>query len=175
MRNLLFFGFIGIMLIGGLLFTQVSTAAQTAPSVPTAQAGPAGSINPNPSSPNSLTSFTVSNPYCYQPDPNLNQCYINIRSIQAVDNQSTAPFMTWLTISISDTTRLGATAFFEGTILYTYDMAPGGLKVPCGAPNASGLGASYGFLYPVKITPLDSTRAVMSTDTAEVTCPAYAP
>jgi hypothetical protein len=79
MRNLLVIGFIGLLLIAGLLFTQKSTAAQTTPSLPTAQVGPAGSANLNLSSPNSLTSFTVSNPYCYQPNPSADQCYINFR------------------------------------------------------------------------------------------------
>ena len=175
MRNLLVIGFIGLMLIAGLLFTRKSTAAQTAPSNPTAQSGPAGSTKLNPSSPDALTSFTVSNPYCYQPDPVVDQCYINFRNIQATDNQSSAPYMTWLTINISGKNRYSATAFFEGTINYTYDAVPGGFKVPCGAPNAGGAGNQYGFVYSVVVTPLDTNRNTMSTDTANVTCPAYAP
>jgi hypothetical protein len=175
MRKLLFIGFIGLLLAAGLLFTQKYTAAQTAPPAPTLQVGPAGSANLSLNSPNSLTSFTISNPYCYQPDPRADQCYINFRSIQANDNQSSAPYMTWLTISISNTTRFSATAFFEGTIFYTYDMVPGGLKVSCGAPNAGGAGNQYGNVYGVKVTPLDTSRTAMSTDIANVTCPAYAP
>jgi hypothetical protein len=175
MRKLLVIGFIGLILIAGLLFTHKSTTAQTAPSMPTPQAGPAGSIDLNPSSPDALTSFIVSNPYCYQPDPNADQCYINFRYIQANDNQTSAPYLTWLTIKISDKTRYSATAFFEGTIYYGYDMAPGGLKVACGAPNAGGAGDQYGSVYGVVITPLDSSRDPMSTDIANVTCPAYAP
>jgi hypothetical protein len=173
MRKLAVTGFIGLMLIAGLWFTQKSTAAQTAPAPPSTQVGPAGSANL--SAPDALTSFTISNPYCYQPDPNADQCYINFRSIQANDNQSSAPYMTWLTITISNTTRFSATAFFEGTIFYTYDMVPGGLKVPCGAPDAGGAGNLYGNVFGVKVTPLDSNRTAMSTDIANVTCPAYAP
>jgi hypothetical protein len=41
MRNLLPIGLIGLLLITGLLFTRKGTAAQTAPSMPTAQVGPA--------------------------------------------------------------------------------------------------------------------------------------
>jgi hypothetical protein len=175
MRKLLAIGFIGLLLLAGLLFTRNSTAAQATPPTPALQVGPAGSANLKLSSPDALTSFTVSNPYCYQPDPAADQCYINFRSIQANDNQSSAPYMTWLTISISNTTRFSATAFFEGTIYYNYDMVPGGLKVTCGAPNAGGAGNRYGNVYHVTISPLDTTRTSMGTDTANVTCPAFTP
>ncbi len=78
--------------------------------------------------PNSLTSFVVSNPFCYQPDPSVDQCRVNFRYIQANDNQSSAPYMTWLAITILGKKRFNATAFFEGTIYYSYDMAPGGFS-----------------------------------------------
>ena len=175
MRKFFAIGFIGLLLVAGLLYTRNDISAQTAPPMPAPQVGPAGSANLQLSSPDALTSFTVSNPYCYQPDPAADQCYINLRSVQATGNQSSAPYLTWLTVSISDTTRFSATNFFESTILYTYDMVPGGFKVSCGAPNAGGAGDQYGNVYHVKITPLDSNRTAMNTDTANVTCPAYAP
>ncbi len=175
MRKLLIISFIGLMVISGLLFTRKTTTAQSDPSTPADQAGPVGSTSLDPSSPDALTSFTISNPYCYQPDPSLDQCYINFRYIQATDNQSAAPYMTWLTISISSKTRYSATAFFEGNIYYSYDMIPDGLKVPCGAPNSGNAGNQYGQVYAVKVTPLDSSRNPMSTDIANLTCPAYAP
>ena len=83
--------------------------------------------------------------------------------------------MTWLTINISSKTRFSATAFFEGTITYSYSMIPDGFKVPCGAPNAGGAGNQYGQVYDVVVTPLDASRNSMSTDTAKVTCPAHTP
>ena len=120
-------------------------------------------------------SMTVSNPYCYQPDPAVDKCSINFRFIQAADNQSSAPFMTWLTITISGNKRYNATAFFEGTITYSYDMVPDGLIVACGAPNAGGAGTQFGNVYGVTIQPLDSSRNPMATDIANVTCPAFNP
>ncbi len=169
---------VGIILLAGLLFVvrQSATAQQGAPT-PAAgssgpQTGPAGSI---PELPSSLQSFTVNNPYCYQPDPSLNQCYINIRWMQGVDNNTSAPYMLYLSISISSKVRYMGTAFFENAINYSYDMAPGGFKVPCGGPNASGLGAAYGFAYSVVMSPLDSSRSPMMTDTASTVCPAFAP
>jgi hypothetical protein len=175
MRKFFAIGLIGLLLVAGLLFTRSNTAAQTALPTLAPQVGPAGSANLKLNSPDALTSFTISNPYCYQPDPAADQCYINFRSIQATGNQSSAPYLTWLTISISNKNRYSSTDFFEGTIYYTYDMVPGGLKVSCGAPNAGGAGNQYGNVYGVIITPLDSSRNPMSTDTANVTCPAFAP
>ncbi|MGA9333033.1 MAG: hypothetical protein WBV39_02030, partial [Rudaea sp.] len=126
-------------------------------------------------SPDALTRFNISNPYCYQPDPQLDQCSINFRFMQATDNQSSAPYMTFLAVTISGKKRFSATAFFEGTITYTYDMVPAGLKVPCGSPNAGGAGTAYGNVYGVTVQPLDSNRSPMSTDIANATCPAYSP
>jgi hypothetical protein len=120
-----------------------------------------------------LTGFTISNPYCYQPDPSVGDCFVNFRYIQATDNQSSAPFMTWLRITIEGKNRLQETAFFEGTITYTFDMAPTGLKVPCGAPNAGGAGNQIGNVYGVTVQPLDSSRNPMSTSIANVSCPAF--
>jgi hypothetical protein len=127
------------------------------------------------SSPNALTSFTLSNPYCYQPDPQVNQCVINIRYAQATDNQSTAPFMARWVVSINSKARLVENLFFEGTIYYSYDMTPTGLKVPCGSPNAGSGGTQYGYQYSVKAEPLDTTGATMGSDQVGVYCPAFSP
>ena len=61
------------------------------------------------------------------------------------------------------------------TLWESPEKVPGGLKVSCGAPNAGGAGDQYGNIYHVAITPLDTNRNPMSTDTANVTCPAYTP
>ncbi|MCB8981715.1 MAG: hypothetical protein H6657_30270 [Ardenticatenaceae bacterium] len=174
MRKFVFAGILVIILIGSLLVVDNRTSAQTASSTPPTLTGPSGTqVDPN--APDSLTSFTVSNPYCYQPDPAVDKCSINFRFIQATDNQSSAPYMTWLAITISGQKRYNATAFFEGTITYSYDMVPDGLTVACGAPNAGGAGTQFGNVYGVTIQPLDSSRNPMSTDIANVTCPAFNP
>jgi len=175
MRKFIMVGVLALMLVIGLVLAGQRKSGQAASDpqqMP--QAGSAGEIQ-SPDVPDALTSFTVSNPYCYQPDPSVDQCSVNFRFIQATDNQSSAPYMTWLAITISGKKRFNATAFFEGAITYNYDMIPGGIKVPCGAPNAGGAGNAYGNVYGVTIQPLDSSRNPMSTDIANVTCPAYAP
>ena len=175
MRKLLMIGLVALMLIAGLVSSGQRVSGQEATVSPqTPQNGPVGEIQ-GPDVPDSLTSFTVSNPFCYQPDPAVDQCSVNFRFIQATDNQSSAPYMTWLAITISGKKRFNATAFFEGAITYSYDMIPGGMKVPCGAPNAGGAGSAFGNVYGVTIQPLDSSRNPMSTDIANVTCPAFAP
>lgn len=173
MRKFVFAGILVLILTGGLLMADYRTSAQTVPSTPPLT-GPSGT-QADPNAPDSLTSFTVSNPYCYQPDPAVDKCSINFRFIQTTDNQSSAPYMTWLAITISGQKRYNATAFFEGTITYSYDMIPDGLTVACGAPNAGGAGTQFGNVYGVTIQPLDSSRNPMSTDIANVTCPAFNP
>jgi hypothetical protein len=179
MRKLFFLGGLVLVLAISLVSFGQRVFAQTIPPTPAPQdqqgpqTGSAGQIGA--SSPNALTSFYLSNPYCYQPDPALDQCVINFRFIQATDNQITPPYMTWLAIKIGGKTRFDATAFFEGAITYSYDMNPAGFKVACGAPNAGGAGATFGNVYSVMVTPQDSGRNVMSTDIANVTCPAFAP
>ncbi len=132
---------------------------------------PAGSV----SSPTALTYKVLSNPYCYQPDPQVNQCVINIRYAQITDDQLTAPYMVRWVVSINAQARLVENLFFEGTVYYSYDMAPTGLKVPCGSPNAGGVGTQYGNVYIVKAEPIDSTGTGMGYDQASLYCPAFSP
>lgn len=127
------------------------------------------------SSPNALTSNTLSNPYCYQPDPQVNACVINIRYAQITDNQSTSPHMLRWVVSINSKVRLVENLFFEGTVYFNYDMAPTGLKVPCGSPNAGGGGTQYGNQYFVTTKPLDTSGASMGSATAFLFCPAFSP
>jgi hypothetical protein len=177
MKKLILSGLFLLVLFIGLVFiSQEVSAAKNSPDEIVAQqsTGPAGS-QAGLEDPDQLISFTISNPYCYQPNPVLDQCSLNFRFIQAVDDQSNSPYMTWLAVTISNKVRYNATAFFEGTITYSYDMAPDGLIVPCGAPNAGGAGDMYGNVYSVVVQPLDSNRNPMSTDIANITCPAFAP
>ena len=174
MRKFVFAGILVLIFTSGMLLADNLTSAQVTPPTPPPLTGPSGT-QADPNAPDSLTSFTVSNPYCYQPDPAVDKCSINFRFIQTTDNQSSAPYMTWLAITISGQKRYNATAFFEGTITYSYDMVPDGLTVACGAPNAGGAGSQFGNVYGVTIQPLDSSRNPMSTDIANVTCPAFSP
>lgn len=202
-RLLIVVATLGILSIGLLtlarprVFAQSASAAATpqfGPNAPAAvppQAAPNGSATAEPlngsnaggtrtQAPSSLTSKLLSNPYCYQPDPTVDQCFINARYYQATDNGTTAPFLQYVSVTIgADFNNLKMRArlnpFFENTIYWTYDQAPGGFKVSCGAPNAGGQGNSYGNLYYLKYQPFDTVGNSMGWDQAGIPCPAFAP
>ncbi len=101
-----------------LIYLLTATAALAAP---VAGGGGGGSRGPRSDaggnsvdSTDALTSFTISNPYCYQPDPQLDQCAINFRYIQAIDNQTSAPYMTWLAVTISGKKRFECYGVLRG-------------------------------------------------------------
>ncbi len=151
---------------------QASAQNVTPTPVPQKQTSPSGTrVN----GPDALTYKLLSNPYCYQPNPSVDQCFINIRYYQATDNGTSAPYMLHAAISINGKVRANENLFFENNIYYSYDMAPTGFQVPCGAPNAGGGGSDYGNVYLVKVEPIDSTGAGMGFDQASLLCPAYAP
>ncbi len=152
--------------------SQASAQNVTPPPAPQAETNASGT---RVSGPNALTSKQLSNPYCYQPNPSVDQCFINIRYYQAADNGTSAPFMLRAKISINNKARAIENLFFENNLYYSYDMTPGGFQVPCGAPNAGGGGSDYGNQYLVKVEPIDSTGAGMGFDEASLLCPAYVP
>lgn len=127
-------------------------------------------------SPNSLTGFIgTSNPYCYQPDVNRDECYINIRYMSATDNGTTAPYLYALEVRVDGKMRYQSSTFFESSIYYNYDMIPDGLKVSCGAPNQGGAGTDYGKVYSLSIQAKSGDGTQMGGNYAGVRCPAYAP
>ncbi len=165
---------LAILSVGLFVAEQQQASAQNIPATPAPQneTGPAGTrVN----SPNALTYKLLSNPYCYQPNPSVDQCFINIRYYQATDNGTSAPYMLHAAISISGTVRANENLFFENNIYYSYDMIPSSFQVLCGAPNAGGGGSAYGNVYLVKVEPIDSTGTGMGYDQASLLCPAYAP
>lgn len=165
---------LAILSIGLFAVEQRQASAQNVTSTPQPQdaSGPGGT---RVSGPDALTYKLLSNPYCYQPNPSVNQCVINIRYYQATDNGTSSPYMVRATITISNKVRAVENLFFENNIYYSYDMAPSGFTVPCGAPNAGGDGNAYGNFYYVKVEPIDSNGAGMGYDQAALLCPAYAP
>ncbi len=175
MRKILIVAIVlAVLSIGLLAVEQRQASAQNAAVTPVPQnaSGPAGT---RVSSPDALTYKLLSNPYCYQPNPSVNQCIINVRYYQATDNGTSAPYMLRATISINSKIRAVENLFFENNIYYSYDMALSGFAVPCGAPNAGGGGSDYGNQYLVKVEPIDSTGTGMGYDQASLLCPAYAP
>jgi hypothetical protein len=121
-----------------------------------------------------ITSLPMSNPFCFQPDPSVNQCLINVRYWQANDS-GVGNILAYVNFSIDGKLRYRSNAFFENFITYSYDMIPGGIKVTCGLPNEGGFGALYGKSYTVDVKAYDVTDAWVLDDQLQVKCPAYNP
>ena len=166
---LLLFLFFGLFALGQRQASAQNVTPTPAPQIETGISGT------RTNGPQSLASKVLSNPYCYQPNPSVDQCFINIRYYQATDNGTSAPYMLHAKISINNKARANENLFFENNLYYSYDMTPGGFQVPCGAPNAGGQGSDYGNLYLVKVEPIDTTGVSMGYDQASLLCPAYAP
>lgn len=127
-------------------------------------------------SPNSLVGFIgTSNPYCYQPDLARDECYINIRYMQATDNGTTAPYLNALEVRLDGKLRYQSSVFFENSIYYNYNMIPDGLKVTCGSPNQGGAGADFGKVYSLSIQAKSGDGTSIGGNYAAVRCPAYVP
>jgi hypothetical protein len=161
----------GVLLLFGQLASSQHPALAPAPQ--TEISGDARRIV-NSAVPNSITSLPMSNPFCSQPDPAVNQCFINVRYWQANDN-GTGNTLAYVNLSIDNKLRYRSNAFFENFVTYSYDMIPGGIKVACGLPNSGGFGTLYGAGYTVDLKAYDTTNTWVLDDQLQVKCPAYNP
>ena len=145
MRKPLVLLILALMLLGSLVLIGQRVSAQNpAPtSAPLDETRGDASRSVNPDAPNTITSLPMSNPFCSQPDPSVNQCSVNVRYWQANDN-GTGNVLAYVLFSIDGKLRYRSNAFFENFVTYSYDMIPGGIKVTCGLPNEGGFGALYG-------------------------------
>jgi hypothetical protein len=118
--------------------------------------------------PSSTVTLTMSNPDCVQAEPKTAVCSIQFNSLAATGSN---PTLSRVEVLIGGKLRFEMAGFFESTAILTNTMIPGGLKVACGVPNASGL-PNYGKVYLVTANAYmaDGTSASAS---ANVACPAY--
>ena len=176
MRKLLLLGISSLMLLAGLVLFGQQASAQNPVASPVPQTEIRGDARRvvNAAAPNAITSLPMSNPFCSQPDPSVNQCVINVRYWQANDN-GTGNVLAYVNFSIDGKLRFRSNAFFENFVYYTYDMIPGGIKVTCGLPNEGGFGALYGKAYTVDVKAFDTTDNWVLDDQLAVKCPAYNP
>ncbi len=112
--------------------------------------------------------IVLNNPYCVQPSPALGTCVLNARNVSV---SSSDPNFTGLQVTVNGNTRAFLSAFFETAVYLTDDMLGPGLQVACGLPNAGGV-AGYGYRYTLGFSAIISGNPA-STDTAEVSCPAF--
>jgi hypothetical protein len=176
MRKPLVLGFILLVLLSGLvIFGKRVSAQNPAPTaVPQTQVQGDSKRLVNALAPNAITSLPMSNPYCAQPDPAVNQCSINVRYWQANDDK-TGNVLAYVNFSIDGKLVFRSNAFFENFVTYSYDMIPGGIKVACGTANQGGFGALYGKGYTVDVKAYDVTNTWVLDDQLNVKCPAFIP
>ena len=176
MRKLLLLGILSLIFLGWLvLFGRRVTAQNSAPTpTPLSEISGDASRVLNSDSPNTIVSLPMSNPFCSQPNPSVNQCAINVRYWQANDN-GVGNTLAYVLFSIDNKLSYRSNVFFENSITYSYDMIPGGITVACGLPNEGGFGALYGKAYTVDIKAYDNTDQWVLDDQMQVKCPAYNP
>jgi len=169
---------IAVLLAGALIFSSRRVTAQDTepPVAPQTETLGENSRSVENVTPNTLTGFIgTSNPYCYQPDVSRDECYINVRYMQATDNGTTSPYLYALEVRVDGKLRYQSSTFFETAIYYSYDMIPNGLKVSCGSPNQGGAGVDYGKVYSLAIQAKSGDGTQMGANYASVRCPAYVP
>lgn len=175
MRKSLIAAIVVLIVLGWVAVAGQRVSAQDSnPAGPVSETQGDASRSVNDQAPDTITSLPMSNPYCYQPDPNANQCYINIRYWQVNDN-GVGNTLAYALVTIDGKLRYRANVFFESNIFYSYDMVPGGLKVACGLPNEGGYGTLYGKGYQVKLDAYDFTDTSQAWNLATVKCPAFNP
>lgn len=108
---------------------------------------------------------------CYQPDPDLNECYINWYYLSV----SAAPsYMITMTAFINEIGPLVHTqGFFQTSMYIPYNMLGKGIKVACGAPGSGG-SPQMGKAYAYTIRARDSA-GLASANYGTAYCPAYRP
>jgi hypothetical protein len=176
MRKLFLPGAFLLVLLSGLILFEQRASAQGPTPTPTPQVEIRGDAQRlvNGAAPNAITSLPMSNPYCFQPDPAVNQCLLNVRYWQANDD-GTGNILAYVNFSVDGKLRFRSNAFFENFVTYSYDMIPGGIKVTCGLPNEGGFGALYGKAYTIDVKAYDVTNAWVLDDQLATKCPAYNP
>jgi hypothetical protein len=177
MRKRLSLGILSLwLLLGALVLFGQRVSAQSPTLISTPQVEVRGDAirTVNSAAPDSISSLPMSNPSCSQPDPSINQCFVNVRYWQANDN-GTGNVLAYVNFSLDGKLRYRSNAFFENYVTYSYDMIPGGIKVVCGLPNEGGYGALYGKAYTVDVKAYDVTNNWVLDDQQAVKCPAYNP
>ena len=176
MRKLLLLVILAIMMVGVWVGFGKRVSAQNPGPTPAPKIESLGDAvrTTNSLAPNAITSLPMSNPYCAQPDPAVNQCALNVRYFQANDN-GTGNILAYVNLSIDGKLRFRSNAFFENFVTYSFDMVPGGIKVACGLPNEGGFGPLYGKAYTIDVKAYDVTNAWVLDDQLNTKCPAFNP
>ena len=127
--------------------------------------GPAGVAQPSLSFINSPT------PYCFQPNPTMDECYVNWASMSVSASPASMKVMTLTIDAVGIVARYQG--FFQEAMTVTHEMNGMGFQVACGAPGAGGqaqLGASYDW-----IIKAEDINGVTTSNSGTLYCPPHNP
>jgi hypothetical protein len=110
-------------------------------------------------------------PYCYQPDPRRNDCYVNWYRMSVDAAPSSMSAMTVTIQAVGPVARYQG--FFQQAITVTHDMNGQGFMLPCGSPGAGG-NAGLGNGYDWTIAAEDASGNT-STSSGVLYCPPFTP
>jgi hypothetical protein len=130
----------------------------------------AASLGDSPQQP-SISFIDSPSATCYQPDPELDACYLNwyYMSVDAAPN-----YMIMMTVTVNlvgPVVRVGG--FFQTSMYIPYNMLGQGIRLPCGALGAGG-NPALGNAYAWTINAQDSSN-LKSANYGTAYCPAYTP
>jgi hypothetical protein len=116
----------------------------------------------------STISITMSNPSCVQVVETNGICSIQVHNLYASGSD---PSLSRVEVLVNGKLRININGFFEADAYFTDQMLPGGLKVVCGMPNASG-SKNFGRIYSITANAYMVDGATAS-DNMNVACPAF--
>jgi hypothetical protein len=126
--------------------------------------------------PQSITSAQLSRPYCTQPDPRQDACFLNFSFLGATDSGSG---IAYVTVSVNGKAVFRLNSFFENSISADHTFPGLGFRVPCGPPvndpwDSAVPPRKIGNLYQLKVEFSEVSTSNL-TDIAAVYCPPYQP
>ncbi len=110
-------------------------------------------------------------PFCYQPDPAQNDCYINWYYLSV--NSAPASYMITMTVNLDNRNVAHIQGFFQNSMYVPHTMNERGFRVECGALGSGGkpnLGKGYNFMIQAR-----DSNGLGSTNSGKVFCPAHIP
>jgi hypothetical protein len=109
-------------------------------------------------------------PYCFQPHPARNECFINWASMHVEGAPASMRAMTVTLTTVGPVARYQG--FFQDTMDITYAMHGRGFQVPCGQPGAGGQdGLGNGYDWTIRA---EDTDGATSSNSGTLYCPPYA-
>ncbi len=129
---------------------------------------PAGAAQPQAPNIGFIDSPTAA---CYQPDPSVDECFLNWYYISVNGAPNNIITMTVTVNAIGVVSHYQG--FFQQSMYVPYNMVDRGFKVACGPPGAGGnplLGNSYGYTIRAR-----DSAGLSSANYGTANCPAYTP